>query len=62
MIVVAGGTGTVGRQVVAQLREREHQVRVISRGLVGAAPQPGVEAVRADLADPVSLEPHLEGD
>ena len=61
MIVVAGGTGTVGRQVVAQLREREHQVRVISRGLAGAAPQAGVEAVRADLADPASLEPHLQG-
>jgi uncharacterized protein YbjT (DUF2867 family) len=60
MIVVVGGTGTVGRQVVAQLREREHQVRVISRGLSGTAPQAGVEAVRADLADPASLEPHLQ--
>jgi uncharacterized protein YbjT (DUF2867 family) len=61
VIVVAGGTGRVGRQVAAQLRQREQRVRVISRGLAGAAPQAGVEAVRADLADPASLEPHLEG-
>jgi uncharacterized protein YbjT (DUF2867 family) len=60
MIVVVGGTGRVGRQVTAQLRERGLSVRVVSRGFNPAAP-PGAEAVRADLADPAALEPHLKG-
>jgi uncharacterized protein YbjT (DUF2867 family) len=57
MIVVTGGTGRVGRQVVAQLRERDQPVRVMSRN-----PGPssvGAEAGRADVADPATLEPHL---
>jgi uncharacterized protein YbjT (DUF2867 family) len=60
MIVVTGGTGRVGRQVVAQLRARGLPVRVVSRN-PGPAPDPpaGAEAARADLADPASLEPHL---
>jgi uncharacterized protein YbjT (DUF2867 family) len=53
MIVVTGGTGRVGGQVVAQLRERDLPVRVVSRN------PDGTDAVRADLADPASLEPHL---
>jgi uncharacterized protein YbjT (DUF2867 family) len=66
MIVVTGGTGRVGRQIVAQLRERNLPVRVVSRtasrtaGLSQAGGETaGVEAVSADLADPASLEPHL---
>jgi uncharacterized protein YbjT (DUF2867 family) len=56
MIVVTGGTGRVGRQVVAQLSERGQAVRVVSRN---PAPPAGAEAGRADLADPATLEPHL---
>jgi len=59
MIVVVGGTGRVGRQVAAQLRERDLPVRVLTRGLNPAGAPPGTETVRADLADPASLEPHL---
>src|SRR5580700_4911785 len=59
MIVVTGGTGRVGKQVVAQLRERDLPVRVVSR--TAGQRQPGVEVVPADLADPASLEPHLRG-
>jgi uncharacterized protein YbjT (DUF2867 family) len=58
MIVVVGGTGRVGRQVVAELRNRDLPVRVVSRS-GGPAPS-GVEAARADLAEPQSLEPHLQ--
>jgi uncharacterized protein YbjT (DUF2867 family) len=61
MIVVVGGTGRVGRQVAAQLRERDLPVRVVSRGLNPAGAPPGAEVARADLADPASLEPHLAG-
>ena len=59
MIVVTGATGRVGRQVVAGLRERDLSVRAVSR-TPGPLP-PGTGAVRADLADPGSLEPHLTG-
>ena len=59
MIVVIGGTGQVGRQVVTQLTERGLPVRSVSRGLNPGAVPPGAEAVRADLADPASLEAHL---
>ncbi|HEY2125716.1 MAG TPA: NAD(P)H-binding protein [Streptosporangiaceae bacterium] len=61
MIVVIGGTGRVGRQVAAQLRQRNLPVRVVSRGLNLAEVPPGTEVARADLADPASLEPQLAG-
>jgi len=60
MIVVVGGTGRVGRQVVAQLAERDLPVRVVSRGFTAPVPS-AAETARADLADPASLEPALHG-
>jgi uncharacterized protein YbjT (DUF2867 family) len=60
MIVVVGGTGRVGRQLVSALRRQDLAVRVVSRG-IRPAPEPGVDAVTADLADPASLEPALAG-
>src|ERR1051326_7201058 len=59
MIVVTGGTGRVGRQVVAQLGEGGQNVRAVSRN--PGQPPPGVQAARADLGDPASLEPYLPG-
>jgi uncharacterized protein YbjT (DUF2867 family) len=61
MILVTGATGTVGRQVVTQLRERGVPVRAVTRDPVSAGLPAGVEVVRGDLADPASLEPHLAG-
>ena len=60
MIVVVGGTGRVGRQVVTQLTESGRPVRSVSRGLNPGGLPPGAEAARADLADPASLEAHLQ--
>jgi uncharacterized protein YbjT (DUF2867 family) len=62
MIVVTGATGTVGRQVVRQLVASGAPVRALVRdpnrrdGL-GAS----VERVRADLAEPASLDSALAG-
>ena len=59
MIVVTGGTGRVGRQLVTQLIQRDLPVRVVSRS--SGRPQDGTETAVADLSDPASLEPHLPG-
>jgi len=60
VIVVTGATGTVGRQVVAQLSERGAPVRAVARDPASAGLPAGVEVVRGDLADPGSLKPHLQ--
>ncbi|HEY6594309.1 MAG TPA: NAD(P)H-binding protein [Asanoa sp.] len=46
-ILVTGGTGTLGRLVVARLRDKGCDVRVLSRGR--HEPVNGVEQVRGDL-------------
>jgi uncharacterized protein YbjT (DUF2867 family) len=61
VIVVTGATGTVGRQVVTQLRERDLPVRAVTRDPAPAGLPAGAQVVRGDLADPASLEPHLAG-
>ena len=61
VIVVTGATGTVGRQVVTQLREQGLPVRAVTRDPASARLTAGTEVVRADMADPASLEPHLAG-
>jgi uncharacterized protein (TIGR01777 family) len=44
-VVVTGGTGTIGREVVRQLRQRADEVVVLSRDAAGARSRLGVEAV-----------------
>ncbi len=56
MILVIGATGTVGRQVVAELRERGSRVRAVSRNPAGAWLPDDVEVAPGDLADTGSLE------
>jgi hypothetical protein len=51
-IAIIGGTGTLGRQVAAQLRDRGHEVRVLSR----SAPEH-----RVDLRTGAGLEEGLRG-
>jgi uncharacterized protein YbjT (DUF2867 family) len=63
VILICGATGTTGGAVLRQLRGDQHPVRAMTRS--GESAQrfrnEGVEAVVADLADPGSLEPALEG-
>ncbi|MFJ9455258.1 SDR family oxidoreductase [Kitasatospora sp. NPDC101447] len=59
MIVVTGATGNVGRPLTQALAEAGEQVTAVSRH---AVPMPdGVRHVAADLADPTSLTPALDG-
>ncbi|MFI8005035.1 SDR family oxidoreductase [Streptomyces sp. NPDC086010] len=60
-VLVTGATGTVGRQVVAELLARGHVVRALSRNPDAASLPAGVEVVRGDLTDPDSVAPALDG-
>ncbi|WP_041987834.1 NAD(P)H-binding protein [Streptomyces sp. AcH 505] len=63
-VLVTGATGTVGRQVVAELLRRGHTVRALTRdpARAAAAGLPAeVEIVRGDLTDPAGLGPALDG-
>jgi uncharacterized protein YbjT (DUF2867 family) len=58
-ILVTGGTGTLGRLVVARLRDAGRAVRVLSRqGRDGAD---GLEHVRGDLATGEGVEAAVQG-
>jgi len=57
-ILVTGGTGTLGRLVVARLREAGRAVRVLSRGRHEAE---GVEFVRGDLSTGKAAAAAVEG-
>jgi len=59
-ILVIGGTGHVGSEVVKELKKRDANVRVLVRKPDVKAP-PGVETVVGDLLDPASIERALEG-
>ena len=63
MIVVAGGTGTLGTRLVPLLAGRGHAVRVLTRDPARAAhlAGPGVEVVRGDVRDPAATARALRG-
>ena len=60
MILVAGGTGTLGRDVVSRLRASGHDVRVLTRS---AARAEGLDAEVAigDVRDPSTLPAAVRG-
>ncbi|MFF9029016.1 NmrA family NAD(P)-binding protein [Streptomyces iakyrus] len=60
-ILVTGATGTVGRQVVAELLDRGHEVRALTRDAAQASFPAGVEVVEGDLTAPEGLARALEG-
>jgi NADH dehydrogenase len=62
MILVAGGTGFLGRAIVAALRHDGHEVRVLSRG--GANPwsdDRGVQVVEGDVREAGTLTDAVAG-
>lgn len=61
MIVVAGATGNVGREVVRLLVEAGQPVRALSRDPAKAAVPAGATVVAGDLTDPATLRPALAG-
>jgi uncharacterized protein YbjT (DUF2867 family) len=58
-VLVTGGTGTLGRLVVARLQEAGRDVRVLSRHHREAAD--GIEFVVGDLATGEGIEPAVRG-
>ncbi|GAA5192206.1 NAD(P)H-binding protein [Rugosimonospora acidiphila] len=61
MILVTGGTGNVGREVVRQLLDAGERVRVIARDPSRAALPEPAEVVPGDLTRPETLPAALEG-
>ena len=63
MIAVAGATGYVGGQLCARLRERGVEVRALARKPERAADLKGIgcEVRKADVLEPETLGPALEG-
>ena len=55
-ILVIGGTGNVGREVVRQLRGTDARVRVMTRSPDAAALPPSIEVVGGDLTVPETLD------
>ncbi len=60
-ILVIGGTGTVGRQVVSGLAATGAQVRALARNSGAVRLPPQVEAVQGDLTLPETLDRPLSG-
>jgi len=61
MILVTGATGTVGREVVAQLVAAGQEVRAMTRNPTKAKFDGPVEVMQGDFADPKALENAVEG-
>ncbi|MFI6317032.1 NAD(P)H-binding protein [Nonomuraea sp. NPDC050556] len=61
MILVCGATGTVGREVVEQLRHTGERIRVLTRHPARAVFPPDVEVTGGDLGDPATLAGPLLG-
>lgn len=59
-VLVTGGTGTVGSEIVLRLRERGVDTRILTRSPEGDAGD-GVEYVAGDLEEPDGLPAAFEG-
>jgi uncharacterized protein YbjT (DUF2867 family) len=60
-VLITGGTGTLGRQLVPTLRAAGYTLRVMSRRRRSANPWPDVEWVQADLTTGAGLREAVTG-
>ena len=60
-ILVIGGTGTVGHELLSQLQVIGAPVRVLTRNPDAARLPPQIELVRGDLTQPETLDGCLDG-
>ncbi|HEY3228527.1 MAG TPA: SDR family oxidoreductase, partial [Roseiflexaceae bacterium] len=60
-VLITGGTGTLGREVVRRLADAGYTLRVMSRRSRSASPWPDVEWVQADLATGAGLREAVTG-
>ena len=58
-ILITGGTGTLGRQVVPRLRDAGRELRVLSRG--GGESVEGIELVTGDLTTGQGVDAAVDG-
>ena len=61
MILVAGGTGTLGTKVVGLLRERGTDVRILTRDRSRADHLTGVEIMEGDVGDAAAVKRAVKG-
>src|ERR1700682_4479066 len=63
MILVAGGTGMLGTKVVGLLRQRQLEVRVLTRdrGRAADLASAGVDVVEGDVGDPAAVRRAVDG-
>jgi uncharacterized protein YbjT (DUF2867 family) len=59
LILVTGGTGTLGRHIVPRLRDAGHDIRVLSRQRLASVD--GIEYVTGDLVKGDGIEPAVDG-
>lgn len=55
-LLILGGTGTIGREIVYQALERGHHVTVLSRGMRQAAFDKDVQMVCGDRRDEETMQ------
>jgi nucleoside-diphosphate-sugar epimerase/predicted dehydrogenase len=63
-VLVLGGTGFIGKELVQQLLKQHYRVRILSRSngdLGGVFRHPSVEFVRGGMSDRASLEAAVDG-
>ena len=61
MILIIGGTGKVGREVVRQLSEKKIQARVLVRSVHSGLDKRGMDVVTGDWTNLDSVESALRG-
>lgn len=60
-ILIAGGTGFIGRHLARELVDRDHEVTALARTPDPDVVPTAVETVEGDVTDPESLEPAFKG-